>query len=519
MANYRPTSAAEVSAQQELLAEMMRPDIRDDPLAFIMFAFPWGVKNTPLEHHKGPRKWQARVFNRIRDHIAECRRRGIDDLPGVLKIARCGGRGIGKSAGVCMLMWWLISTRLGATVIFTANTEEQMKSTTWAEMGKWHTMAINGHWFDRMVLLLKPCQWFDEMLKEQLKIDTGYYYILGKTWKQETPGAFAGTHNPLGTMLIFEESADIPPEIWNVSEGFFTEKYCVDRYWFAISNGRRNTGSFFECFHRNRDVWDCENIDGRDVEDTDKGVYEAIILADKDGIDGDEARVEVRGLFANHGMRQLMGRLDVQAAQKRELIRDDGAALVMGCDISRGDGDSNSVSFRRGNDARSIPSQQWKNRDTTYTVNRIAEMIDKFQPDATCIDEDGVGGPVIDQLRARGYKIHGVRNGGKPTSDRYADIRTEFWVRMSEAMPNLCLPESKSLEDDLCGPEIDFQSDTSDKLKLESKEKMKKRGLHSPDEGDSLGMTYAIRVPRRDSKMHRSARRSHMAVMDHSVFS
>lgn len=517
MANYKPVSAEDAQAQQELMTVIMRPDIRDDPLAFVMMCFPWGKENTPLADRTGPRKWQVRVLNRIRDHIRECRIRGKGELPGVLKIARCAGRGIGKSAFVCWLMWWLISTRLGATVIFTANTEEQMKSTTWAEMGKWHTLAINGHWFDRMVLLIKPCPWFDDMLREQLKIDTGYYYILGKTWKQETPGAFAGTHNPLGLMLVFEEAADIPPEIWDVSEGFFTEERCIDRYWFAISNGRRNTGAFFECFHKNRDEWDVENIDGRDVEDTDKRVYESIMK--KDGPDSDLARIEVYGQFPNHGNRQLMGRLDVRAAQERELVRDDGAALIMGCDISRGEGDQNSVSLRRGMDARSIPAEQWKNRDTTYTVNRIAELIDKYQPDAVCIDEDGVGGPVIDQLRARGYKIHGVRNGAKPANDRYADIRTEFWVKMAEALPSLCLPVSKSLEDDLCGPEIDFQSDTSDKLKLETKKRMKMRGLHSPDEGDSLGMTFAIRVPRRDSKLHRSARRNKMAIMDQSVFS
>jgi len=516
MSNYKPTSKEEAQAQQQLLVELMSPEIRDDPHAFVMLCFPWGKANTPLADYKGPRKWQVRVLNRIRDHIRECRRRGLDDLPGVLKIARCAGRGIGKSAFVCWLMWWMYSTRLGSTVQFTANTEEQMKSTTWAEMGKWHTLAINGHWYDRMVLQIRPCPWFDEMLRDQLKIDTGYYYILGKTWKQETPGAFAGTHNPLGFMLVFEEAADIPPEIWDVSEGFFTEERCIDRYWFAISNGRRNTGSFFECFHKHRDVWDSENIDGRDVEGTDKRVYESIIA--RDGPDSDLARIEVYGLFPNHGTRQLMGRLDVRAAMERELVRDDGAALIMGCDISRGEGDLNSVSFRAGSDARSIPSVTWKSRDTTYTVSRIAELIDKYSPDAVAVDEDGVGGPVIDRLRALGYKIHGVKNGSKAISERYADVRTECWVRLSEALGLLCLEKSKDLEDDLCGPEIDFQSDTSDKLKLESKRKMKARGLHSPDQGDSLAMTYSIRVPRKDSKNNRLSKRGKMAIMDTSVF-
>jgi hypothetical protein len=43
--------------------------IKDDPLAFVLYTFPWGEKGTPLEHFQGPRKWQREVLGTLRDHI------------------------------------------------------------------------------------------------------------------------------------------------------------------------------------------------------------------------------------------------------------------------------------------------------------------------------------------------------------------------------------------------------------------------------------------------------------------
>ena len=39
--------------EQELMARLWSPAIKDNPLAFVMYAFPWGSKGTPLEHFQG----------------------------------------------------------------------------------------------------------------------------------------------------------------------------------------------------------------------------------------------------------------------------------------------------------------------------------------------------------------------------------------------------------------------------------------------------------------------------------
>ena len=44
-------------AEKELMTEIWSLGIKDDPLNFVKFVFPWGQKDTPLEHFSGPRKW------------------------------------------------------------------------------------------------------------------------------------------------------------------------------------------------------------------------------------------------------------------------------------------------------------------------------------------------------------------------------------------------------------------------------------------------------------------------------
>ena len=54
--------------EQQLIARIFA--FKDDPLSFVLFAFPWGKPGTPLENHTGPRQWQLDALTQMRDHIA-----------------------------------------------------------------------------------------------------------------------------------------------------------------------------------------------------------------------------------------------------------------------------------------------------------------------------------------------------------------------------------------------------------------------------------------------------------------
>ncbi len=139
--------------EMELMARLWSPAIKDDPLAFVLLAFPWGEKGTPLEHFHGPRKWQRDILTDIRDHIRS--NNGKIDYD-TFREAVASGRGIGKSALVSWLTIWMLSTRIGSTTIISANSEAQLRSVTWAEITKWLAMALNSHWFEVAATRIMP---------------------------------------------------------------------------------------------------------------------------------------------------------------------------------------------------------------------------------------------------------------------------------------------------------------------------------------------------------------------------
>jgi hypothetical protein len=485
--------------EQKLMTELWAEEIKDNPLAFVLFAYPWGEKNTPLEKFGGPRTWQVDLLLQIAEHIKNNKNRMANGKePLLFQAATASGRGIGKSALVSWLVHWMMSCQLGSTSIVTANTEDQLKSKTWAEAGKWHTLGINSHWFEKTALSLKPEPWFQAALKNQLKIDTGYYYAQAQLWSEEKPDSFAGVHNPRGVLLIFDEASGIPKPIWTVSEGFFTEPELY-RFWLTFSNPRRNTGPFFECFHAQRDFWNRRCIDSRTVEGTDKNLLNQIV--EKYGEDSDEVRVEVKGEFPRQGDRQFISREFIQGAKARELIEDDWAPLIMGVDPARYGNDSTVIRFRQGRNARILPPVIMKGADNMEVANQCAHLINQYNPDAVCIDA-GNGTGIIDRLKEMKFRVYEVWFGHKPEDQKWADKRTELWARMRDWLAGGCIDASSDLADDLAGPEYKFVQ--SDRLKLESKEDMKRRGLSSPDHGDALACTFAVKVARRDIRTSRT---------------
>lgn len=506
----------DAKSEQALMVEIWSPELANDPLAFVLFAFPWGKPNTPLEHIKGPRQWQADILRDIAQHIKANELRSAQRLtPEMLREAVASGRGIGKSALVSWLTIWMMSCHIGSTTIVTANTEQQLRSRTWAEVSKWAAMAINAHWFDVTATSMKPAGWYAELLTKQLKIDAGYYYAQAQLWSEENPDAFAGAHNPKGLTLIFDEASGIPTPIWTVSEGFFTEA-SLQRYWFAFSNPRRNTGSFFECFHKNRNFWKIRNIDSRSVEENDQAIYQRIV--DQYGEDSDEARVEVKGQFPNQGARQFIANALAYDAQQREVGNDYGAPLLMGVDVARFGEDRSVIAFRQGRDARSIEWQKYKGLDTVQLTQRVAEAADKYKPSAIFVDGNGVGGGVVDQLKAYGYKVIEVQAGGSPGDlNKYINKRVEMWDLMREWLMIGAIPEDPELFTDLTSPEFDY-SPTTNQLKLERKDEMKKRHLASPDIAEALALTFSMPVARTDVRHSRAYRRNTVAMgMDYDI--
>ncbi len=500
--------------EQQLIMKLLT--FRDDPLSFVLYAFPWGQPNTPLENHKGPRTWQLEALMQMREHIQNNHnavRQGLD--PTMMKLARASGRGIGKSAFLAWISLWMFSCLPSSTVVVSANTEQQLKSTTFPEIRKWATMSINSRWFEHNAMSLRPAEWLIDSMKETTKLDDAYWYIQARLWSEEAPDAYAGIHSQMGMCVLFDEASGIPSVIWPVAQGYFTDK-TTHRFWVAISNPRNPSGEFFECFHSNRDQWNNATIDGRSVEENDHDLYESIIR--QYGEDSDQARVEVYGQFPRQGDYQFIGRGLVDDAIEREVWVDGGAPLLMGVDPARYGDDSAVIAYRHGRDARSIPFEQYKSCSLVELAEHVARGIERYKPDAVFVEGDGVGGGVVDILKTSGFRVTEVKTGGgAQDKEMYANHRTEMWGRVRDWLPSASLPDNKELADDLCAPMYEFS--LKGQLKLEQKEKLKKRGYSSPDWADALAMTFSRTISRKDTPNNRRLNRKRVAQgVDYDMF-
>ena len=98
---------------------------RDNPLGFVLYAYPWGEKGRLLEE-PGPDVWQIEALKQIG---AACQ--NVEDA---LRMAVKSGHGVGKTAFLAWVVHWFISTRDHPQIIVTANTLPQLMGKTWREL-------------------------------------------------------------------------------------------------------------------------------------------------------------------------------------------------------------------------------------------------------------------------------------------------------------------------------------------------------------------------------------------------
>ena len=106
---------------------------------------------------------------------------------------------------------------------------------------------------------------------------------------------------------------------------------------------------------------------------------------------------------------------------------------------------------------------------------------------------------------ARRVKVIAYAYRNDPDATVYVRV-LYMWGKLRDWLGHGSIDDDSRLEQDVTGP--GYQHDRQDRLVLEAKEKMKRRGLDSPDDGDALALTFAAPVLTRAQKKHRRVRRS-----------
>ncbi len=455
----------------------------NDPYGWVLMAYPWGEEG-PLKDHTGPDDWQADFLKAWGD---ELRKNAFDGLKAVAPVRRVvsSGHGIGKSVMVAWIVDFLMSTRPHCQGTVTANTFTQLETKTWSAIQRWTKLCITSHWFsvtsNRMYQVDSKDSWF----------------CAPQSSKEDNSEAFAGQHAADSTSFyIFDEASAIPQGIFEVAEGGLTDG---EPHEFLFGNPTRNSGFFYDaCFGRMRSRWNPTIVDSRQSRFTNKAQIEE--WATDYGEDSDFFRVRVLGLPPSASDAQFIDQNRVLEAQRRQVVVLPDEPLVAGADLAWGGGDDNVIRFRRGSDARSIAPIRIKGeftRDPGVLTNRLADVLtrdyDGRKVAMLFLDSAGIAGPIASRLRQLGHKnVQEVNFGSDSPDPKCRFMRDFMWQKMKEWLLSGAIDKHPELEADLTGPGI--RPDNRQRVWLESKETMKKRGVDSPDDGDALALTFAAPV-------------------------
>ena len=457
-----------------------------DPLGFVLAMYPWGEPG-PLEQEPGPDTWQRAMLEDIGAQVQARRFTGTEPVPAI-RLAVSSGHGIGKSVMCAWLVDWIMSTRPHCQGTITANTITQLDTKTWAAIQRWTKLCRTAHWFE-----INSERIYRKGFKES-------WFCAKQSSKEENSEAFAGQHAKDSTSFyILDEASAIADKIYEVAEGGLTDG---EPMIFLFGNPTQNTGPFHRaCFGSMRHRWTPRIIDSRTSRFTNKQQIDEWIT--DYGLDSDFVRVRVLGLPPNASDAQFIGNALVNAAQRAQVQVLPDEPLVAGLDVARGGADECVIRFRRGKDARSIPPIRIPGEQARDSMKLVALAADVLATDyqgrkvATLfVDATGgsIGGPIADRLRQLGHRnVVDVQFGGDAPDPRMANMRAYMWAKLRDWLAaGGGIDAAPALETDLTGP--GYFHDKHDRLLLESKDSMKKRGLDSPDDGDALALTFAAPV-------------------------
>lgn len=449
---------------------------RHDPYGYVLFAFPWGEKNTELANVNGPRRWQRAKLERMGERL-----RAGATASDVIRMAICSGHGIGKSALIAMVIKWALDTLADTKIVVTANTDKQLQTKTWPELSKWHRLSITRHWFSFTATSLYSV---DPDHEKSWRADA-------IPWSEHNTEAFAGLHN-VGRriVLVFDEASKIADKVWEVAEGALTDEH-TEIIWLVCGNGTRATGRFRECFRAFRHRWEGDSIDSRTVEGTNLELFKAWV--EDYGEDSDFVKVRVRGMFPAASFKQFISDADVDPAYGKHLTEPQYAYApkILTVDPAWEGDDLLVIGLRQGL-AFSILKAIPKNDNDVAVANIVARIEDEVDADAVFID-GGYGTGIISAGRTLGREWMIVWFSESPLDPGYLNKRAEMWGQMRLWLKEGgAIPKEPQLRDDLIGPETVPRLDG--KVQLESKKDMKARGLPSPNYADALALSFAYPV-------------------------
>lgn len=388
------------------------------------------------------------------------------------------GHGTGKSASLAMATTWFACTRINFKVVMTAPTAPQLYDALWAETRMY---------FRRLPAVLRDL--FEiKAEKIELKSAPEEGFISVRTSSKERPEALAGIHAD-NVLLIADEASAIPEEIFESAAGSMSgENACT----IMTGNPTRLSGLFYRSHHDLQAEWKTATWSSEDSPRVSQQFIDSIRMTY--GEESNQYRVRVLGEFPLTEDDVLIARPKVEAAMDRDIVADPDVSRVWGLDPARFGSDKTALVERQGSVVNWI--EEKSNLDTMNVAGWVKYKYDNVptgeRPKMILVDVIGLGAGVVDRLMELKLPVRGVNvaESALMFSDGYR-LRDQLWLEVKKWLEIGMgkLPKSRGLVEEFVAPQYTFMS--NGKLKVESKEEMKRRGVPSPNKADAIALTFS----------------------------
>ena len=410
-----------------------------------------------------PQPWQAEALMAIANND---------------RVAIKSGHGVGKTAFLSWtVLWWLL-THYPCKVAVTANTAHQLSDVLWTEIDKWARSLPQG---------------FKELLefksdKISLKGANDSFAVARTSRRRTQKRCRAFTRRICS--LSAREASGIPDVVFQVGEGAMSTPGAKT---IMCGNPTRSDGFFYEAFHSQRDQWHCQTVSCEDATTVSEDFLDN--MAAKYGSESNIYRVRVLGEFPTQSDDVLLPLHLVEEAVKRDIEASPTTPVVWGLDVARFESDRSALAKRQGQ-VLIEPIKSWQNKDLMEMAGIVLAEVDatpyQLRPQAIYIDAIGIGAGLADRLQELDLPAVAVSVSETASlKDRFSRLRDElFWNCREWFEQRDCkLPNDTALISELTG--IRYKYLSNGKLKIESKDEMKRRGQRSPDIADAFVLSFA----------------------------
>jgi hypothetical protein len=298
----------------------------------------------------------------------------------------------------------------------------------------------------------------------------------------------------------------------SVDKAFYDEATLYDEYVREVISGRLRRGNskpqeFLSTSPRGKRHWTYKLVHDPYTDFIHQTIFDNYFLPEEyvnklvRDYDGDFARQELYGEFVDgENSTSLITLASIRESQKRTapLLLD--SPKIAGFDVARYGNDMSQIVMRQGDHVLT-----WREYGSMSLMDLAMQSIDwivKHRPDVLVIDGNGVGGGLVDILESKIsdiVKIVDFNGGYKGSDGRFLNLRAETWFKMKRWVESTGVLPDEEIVEQLT--DLNYFMDNRNKLCLDSKDILRRRGQPSPDWGDALSMTFeddAVRFRKND---------------------